>query len=82
MTETGFQINSSNSLIDHFFSGYIYSAMTKYDLELAFVMFWANSQNRYYVPPAGQTDTQYFVTFANKAGSVLQNDIPDIHTLP
>lgn len=82
MTETGFQINSSNSPIDHFFSDYIYSAMTSNDVELAFVMFWANSQDGYYVPPAGQTDTQDFVTFANKAGSVLQNDIPDMYTLP
>ena len=82
LTETGYQINSSNSPIDHFFSDYIYSALTDSDVEVAFVMFWANSQNAYYVPPSGQQDTQDFVTSANKTGSVLQNNIPDMYNLP
>ncbi|QEE48160.1 beta-mannosidase [Flavobacterium alkalisoli] len=82
LTETGYQINSLSSPVDHFFSDYIYSALTYSDVEVAFVMFWANSQNGYYVPPSGQQDTQDFVTFANKTESVLQNNIPDMYNLP
>ena len=82
LTETGYQINTLNSPIDHFFSGYIYSALTDSNVKVAFVMFWANSQNEYYVPPSGQQDTQDFVTFANKTESVLQSNIPDMYNLP
>jgi len=82
LTETGFQVTSSNSPVNGFFSNHVYNAMTNGDVQLAFVMFWANTQNAYYVPPAGQPNTQDFVDFANKAESVLQDNIPEMYVLP
>ncbi len=82
MTETGFRVTSGTSAINGFFANNIYTAMTANDVELAFVMFWANNQDGYYVPPSGQVNTQDFVQFANKAESVLQNTVPDMYTMP
>lgn len=82
MTETGFRVTSSTSPISNFFSNNIYNAMTTNSVELGFVMFWTNDQNGYYVPPAGQTDTQDFKNFALKSESVLQNTIPPMYVLP
>lgn len=78
MTETGFQVTATNSAIPAFFSNSIYTAMTANDVQLAYVMFWANTQTGYYVPPTG-TD---FPLFANKPESVLQNEIPAMYTMP
>lgn len=82
MTETGFRVTSSISPMAGFFSTNIYNAVTANDVELAFVMFWANNQDGYYVPPAGQPDTQDFKMFTTKAESVLQNKIPEMYVLP
>ncbi|AWH83755.1 beta-mannosidase [Flavobacterium album] len=82
LTETGFRVTSGTSPITGFFTNNIYTAMTSNNVELAFVMFWNNDQSGYYVPPAGQSNTQDFVQFANKAESVLQNTVPDMYTLP
>ncbi|KAF2519575.1 beta-mannosidase [Flavobacterium salilacus subsp. salilacus] len=81
MTETGYRVTSSTSPLDGFFANNIYKAMTDNNVELAFVMFWSNNQEGYYVPPAGQSDTQDFVDFANKAESVLVNTIPDMYII-
>jgi mannan endo-1,4-beta-mannosidase len=78
MTETGYQVTSSNLAIPGFFSTNIYNAMTANNVQLAYIMFWANTQTGYYVPPTG-TD---FPVFANKPESVLQNEIPDMYSMP
>lgn len=82
MTETGFRVTSGTSPISGFFANNMYTAMTANNVELAFVMFWTNNQDGYYVPPSGQSNTQDFVQFANKAESVLQNDLPDMYMMP
>lgn len=82
MTETGFRVTSSTSPISGFFTSKIYNAMTANNVQLAFVMFWANNQDGYYVPPTGQPDTQDFKDFTMKAESVLQNTIPEMYVLP
>ncbi|MGQ2982363.1 glycoside hydrolase family 26 protein [Flavobacterium sp.] len=82
LTETGFRVTSGTSPINGFFANNIYTAMTANDVELAFVMFWGNDQNGYYVPPAGQSNTPDLVQFANKAESVLQNTVPDMYAAP
>jgi mannan endo-1,4-beta-mannosidase len=82
LTETGFRITSGTSPINGFFANNVYTAMTANDVELAFIMFWGNDENGYYVPPAGQSNTPDFVQFANKAESVLQNTVPDLYAAP
>jgi mannan endo-1,4-beta-mannosidase len=82
MTETGYRVTTTTSPIPNFFSNNIYSAMTANNVELAFVMFWANNQDGYYVPPSGQTDTQDFKNFTLKSESVLENNIPEMYVLP
>lgn len=81
MTETGYRVTASNSPINGFFSTNLYNALTLNKVKPAYVMFWYNDQDGYYVPPAGQSNTQDFVTFANKATSVLQNDLPAMYTI-
>lgn len=82
LTETGRQINANTTPLANFFNTTIYSAMTNNNVKLAFVMFWGNSSSGYYVPPAGMADTQDFKNFSGKAKSVLQNNIPDMYTMP
>ncbi len=81
MTETGFRVTSTISPLDGFFANNVYKAMTDNNVELAFVMFWNNNQDGYYVPPAGQSNTQDFVDFTNKPESVLVNTIPNMYTI-
>lgn len=78
MTETGYRVTSANSPINGFFNTNIYNALTANSVEVAYVMFWANDQSGYYVAPSG-TD---FPAFAQKAESVLQNNIPDMYSIP
>ena len=83
MTETGFRVTAGTIPISGFFSNNIYNAMTVNDLQIAFVMFWNNNQDGYYVPPAGQSNTQDFINFTLKPESVLQNNIPNsMYVLP
>ena len=78
MTETGYRVTADNSPINGFFNTNIYNALTANNVEVAYVMFWANDQTGYYVAPSG-TD---FPLFAQKTESVLQNNIPDIYSMP
>ena len=78
MTETGYRVTADNSPINGFFNTNIYNALTANNVEVAYVMFWANDQTGYYVAPSG-TD---FPLFAQKTESVLQNNIPDMYTMP
>ncbi|MHA3789421.1 glycoside hydrolase family 26 protein [Flavobacterium hauense] len=82
MTETGFRVTATTSPIANFYTNNIYNAMTANNVELGFVMFWANNKDGYYVPPAGQADTQDFKNFTLKGESVLQNTIPEMYVLP
>ncbi len=82
MTETGFRVTASTAPISGFFSTNIYNALTANDVQPAFVMFWNNNIDGYYVPPAGQTDTQDFVNFTMKAESILINRMPQMYVLP
>jgi len=82
LTETGWYVSGSTAPINGFFNNNIYKVMTDNDVKLAFVMFWNNSNSGYYVPPSGQTNTQDFIDFANKPESFMQNNMPDMYTIP
>lgn len=81
MTETGLQVNATEAPVSGFFTNYMYNALSNNSVEVAYVMFWANSQAAYYVPPAGQPNTQDFVDFTKKPKAVLQNNIPYMYTI-
>jgi len=78
LTETGYQVTASTSPVPGFFNTNIFSALTNNGVNIAYVMFWANTETGYYVAPNGSD----FVDFAKKSESVLQNTIPDMYTLP
>ena len=82
LTETGYRITSGTSPISGFFATNMYNAITQNDNKIAFMMFWNNNEDGYYTPPPNQPDTNDFIDFANKPKSVLQNNLPDMYTLP
>ena len=81
LTETGYRVTATTSPISGFFSTNMYNALTGGDISVAYVMFWNNDASGYYVPPAGQTNTQDFKDFTTKSKSVLQQNIPSLYTI-
>lgn len=81
MTETGYRVTATTSPISGFFSTNMYNALTLNDIKVAYVMFWNNDASGYYVPPAGQTNTQDFKDFATKSKSILQQNLPSLYTI-
>ncbi|GAA4813269.1 glycosyl hydrolase [Litoribaculum gwangyangense] len=83
LTETCYFVEPgvSNPITD-FYSNNLYQALTKNEVELGFMMFWSNSKDRYCTPTPGLSTTPDFITFTNKAESVLQNEIPNMYQLP
>jgi len=82
LTETGFQVTNSNSPITDWFSSYLYSALTTNNPQIGYVMFWNNTQNSYYVPTPSRPNVADFITFSQKAKSVLQPNLGNLYTLP
>jgi mannan endo-1,4-beta-mannosidase len=81
MTETGYQVNASNLPVTGWFSNYLYTALTANNIEVAFVMFWSNSNDGYYVPVAGSSNVNDFIDFTKKPKALLQNKLPKMYTL-
>ncbi|MEO7990118.1 MAG: glycosyl hydrolase [Chryseolinea sp.] len=82
MTETGYQITTSNTPVSGWFSNYVYNTLTANDIEIAFVMFWSNSSDGYFVPAPSCTNASDFIDFSNKPEAVLQNDLPNMYAIP
>ena len=83
LTETGYQVTTSNTPISGWFSNYVYNALTANDVEIAFVMFWSNGSGKnYYVPAPSCSNASDFVTFTNKSEALLVNELPDMYTIP
>jgi mannan endo-1,4-beta-mannosidase len=80
-TETGYEITTSNSPVNGWFSTYIYHVMTANDVELAFVMFWVNGSDKYYVPTPAATNVNDFKAFTQKPEALLQNELPDMYEI-
>ena len=79
LTETGYQVTASNPVIPNWFSDYLYTAMTGNNVNIAFVMFWNNSNNGYFVPTQSAPNAADFIQFTNKQKSLLQNELPDLY---
>ena len=82
MTETGYQVTPANPPIAGWFSNYLYGALTNNGVEVAFVMFWRNGADGYYVPVPSTLNTADFIAFCNKPKALLINELPDMYSLP
>jgi mannan endo-1,4-beta-mannosidase len=81
LTETGYEVTSTNAPVTGWFSTYIYYVMTANDVEVSFVMFWVNGADRYYIPTPGNSNVKDFQDFVNKEGVLLDNNLPDLYTI-
>ncbi len=82
LTETGYQVTDTNSPVSNWFSTHIYNAMTENQVQMAFVMFWNNSQNAYYVPVPSSPNAADFISFAIKPRVVLEHNLPEMYQMP
>ena len=82
MTETGYQVTPTTPPVSGWFANYLYSALTANNVEIAFVMFWGNGSDGYYVPAPTSPNAANFIEFANKPKSLLLNEIPKMYVLP
>src|SRR5690606_9374921 len=65
MTETGLVV-PENTLPSTFFTKNLYEVLTGNEVEIAFVMFWQNSENSYTVPVPGVEGEEDFMEFVQK----------------
>ena len=82
-TETGYFVTlGENNPISGFYANNLYQTITNNNIEMAFMMFWSNSQNTYVTPVPGLSSASDFIEFTNKPKTILQNELPDMYTLP
>lgn len=82
LTETGYSVDGVNLPIAGVYSTNFYNALNKNDVEIAFMMFWSNSENNYYTPLPGAPNTADFIQFTRKDDVLLLNDLPNMYTMP
>jgi len=88
LTETGYQVNSTNPPITDWFSNYLYTALNDHPtfdvpvISISYVMFWNNSKDAYYVPNNAVSNATDFKTFAAKPKSALLNSLPKMYEMP
>ena len=82
LTETGYRVTSTTPAVSNWFSTYLYDAITNNNVQIGFVMFWANGNGGYYVPTPSVSNATDFNSFVIKPKSVLQNTLPNMYVLP
>lgn len=82
LTETGYRVTSSNLPVTGWFSNHLYTALTANEVEVAFVMFWNNNNDGYYVPTPSASNASDFTSFVIKPKATLINTLPNIYQLP
>lgn len=83
LTETCFFVTpGQTNPISNFYTNNLYNVLTNNDIEVAFMMFWNNSQDTYCIPVPGVSGTADFIAFANKPRAVLQTNLPKMYQLP
>ena len=88
LTETGYQVTSTNPPITDWFSNYLYTALNDHStfdvpvISISYVMFWNNSKDAYYVPNNAVSNATDFKTFAAKPKSALLNSLPKMYEMP
>jgi mannan endo-1,4-beta-mannosidase len=88
LTETGYQVTTTNPPITDWFSNYLYTALNDHStfdvpvISISYVMFWNNSKDAYYVPNNTVSNATDFKTFAAKPKSALLNSLPKMYEMP
>ncbi|WPO79040.1 glycoside hydrolase family 26 protein [Flavobacterium sp. KACC 22761] len=82
LTETGYRVTSTTPAITDWFSTLLYSALTKNEIQISYVMFWNNNKDGYYVPNGSVSNATDFKTFATKSKSALVNSLPKMYEMP
>lgn len=82
LTETGYRVTSSKPAINDWFSTFLYSALTKNDIQISYVVFWSNNADGYYVPNGNVSNASDFKTFSLKTKSALVNTLPKMYEMP
>jgi mannan endo-1,4-beta-mannosidase len=88
LTETGYQVTSTNPPITDWFSNYLYTALNDHPtfdvpvISISYMMFWNNSKDAYYVPNNAVSNATDFKTFAAKPKSALLNSLPKMYEMP
>lgn len=82
LTETGYRVTTSTPAITDWFSTLLYSALTKNDIQISYVMFWNNNADGYYVPNSSASNAADFKTYSLKAKSALVNSLPKMYEMP
>ncbi len=82
LTETGYRVTTTTPAITDWFSTLLYSALTKNDIQISYVMFWNNNTDGYYVPNGSASNAADFKTYSLKAKSALVNGLPKMYEMP
>jgi len=82
LTETGYRVTSTTPAITDWFSTFLYSALTKNDIQISYVMFWNNNTDGYYVPNGSVSNAADFKTYSLKTKSALANSLPKMYEMP
>lgn len=82
LTETGYRVTSTTPAITDWFSTLLYSALTKNDIQISYVIFWNNDKEGYYVPNGTVSNASDFKTYSLKPKSVLVNSLPKMYEMP
>jgi mannan endo-1,4-beta-mannosidase len=88
LTETGYQVTTTNPPITDWFSNYLYTALNDHPtfdvpvISISYVMFWNNSKDAYYVPNNTVSNATDFKTFSAKPKSALLNSLPKMYEMP
>lgn len=83
LTETGHPIEQGRSrLKSNLYTKLFYEALTKKNIEIAFMMFWSNTEKTYYTPPIGTSEADDFIQFTRQKNVLLLDKMPNMYTLP
>ncbi|RZK09876.1 MAG: beta-mannosidase [Flavobacterium sp.] len=82
LTETGYRVTASKPPVSGWFSNHLYNALTANEIEVAFVMFWNNNNDGYYVPTPSASNASDFTSFVIKPKATLINTLPNMYQLP
>ena len=82
LTETGYRVTSSTPVITDWFSTLLYSALTKNEIQISYVMFWNNNTDGYYVPNGSVSNAADFKAYSLKTKSALLNSLPKMYEMP
>nr|WP_294788346.1 glycosyl hydrolase [uncultured Flavobacterium sp.] len=82
LTETGYRVTITTPAITDWFSTLLYSALTKNDIQISYVMFWNNDKEGYYVPNGTVSNASDFRTYSLKPKSAFLNSLPKMYEMP